>query len=778
MIELKEISKQYISSNLITNALEDINLTFENCEFVSILGPSGCGKTTLLNIIGGLDKYSSGELIIDGKNTKDYSEKDWDYYRNLNVGFVFQNFNLIPHLTVLKNVELSLTLSGISRKEREEKALQALKKVNLSHLAKKLPKHLSGGEKQRVSIARAIVNDPKIVLADEPTGALDSKNSKQIMEILKEISKEHLVVMVTHNQELANEFSTRIINLLDGKVVSDSRLIEIDSKKNRKDSVKRKHSKMPFFTALSLSFKNLKLKWARTMLTILAGSIGIIGVALVIAVANGVNHYINDVQRVALGNYPITVSSSVKTNPTASIYQDLDRFPNDEKINVVKGQYRYEHLNTIEDEFFEYFDKLDKSLYSWVNYNSSIEMNILAKTSDSYRKIYTSYLEEMTDDTDIVNDDYDVLKGKLPEEKDEIAIVVDSYNCISASILYYMGIDPYRDSYTFDEMLEKEFKLLTNDDLYVKGSDGIYRLKGSSFYEEMYNNSKVTLKIVGIIRVKEKATSEIYSTCFLYTKKLTDYIYNTNLNSQIVKEQLEYGLDKDVFTGTKFEDYVSISSTQTANYIYESQLKTLGIVKEINRFYIYTTKFGDRLIIEDYIDNYDNTNSNIIISYSDYMKRITEEFSTFVKILSKVLIIFALISLLVSSIMIGIISYISVLERRKEIGILRSIGARRIDVGRIFVAETMIIGLASGVLGIVGAYILSNPISGLVKNIIKENASVTTGLSTFKIIQFEPIYIVLIIIGSIVLTVISGLLPTIFASFQKPIKALKGGEND
>lgn len=776
MIELKNINKVYNISKLETKALQDVNLVFNNCEFVSILGPSGCGKTTLLNIIGGLDKYTSGELIIDGVNTKNYKEKDWDYYRNENVGFVFQNFNLIPHLSVLKNVELSLTLSGISYREREKKALQALKKVNLDHLAKKLPKYLSGGEKQRVSIARAIVNNPKIILADEPTGALDSNNSRQIMEILKEISKDHLVVMVTHNQELAKTFSTRIINLFDGKVVSDEKSDNNIIEEKTVIKKKEKHSKMPFLTAISLSFKNLKLKWARSILTVLAGSIGIIGVALVISVSGGVNSYINDVQRVALGNYPITVSSSVKTNSSATISKDYEKFPTEEKVNVVKGQYRYEHLNVIESEFFEHFDKLDKSLYTWVNYNSSIEMTMLTKNSDGYKKVYPSYLEEMTDDTEIVSSDYDVLKGKIPTEADEIALVVDSYNCISATILYYMGIDHYRDSYTFDELMDKEFKLLTNDDLYVK-IDGKYYSKGTSYYEQMYNNSKMTLKIVGIIRVKEKATSEIYQTCFLYTKKLTDYIYNTNMNSQIVKEQLEYGLEKDVFTGSKFEDYVGISSTQTATYLYENQLKNLGIVKEINRFFIYTEKFEDRLIIEDYIEAYDNSNSNVVISYSDYMKRITQEFSTFVKILSKVLIIFALISLLVSSIMIGIISYISVLERRKEIGILRSIGARRIDVGRIFVAETMLIGFASGVLGVFGAYLLSNPISVLVKNIIKENASVTTGLSSFKIVQFEPLYLILIVIGSVILTVISGLLPTIIASFEKPIKALQGGEN-
>lgn len=777
MIELKNINKKYATNKIETIALKNINLKFNDNEFISILGPSGCGKTTLLNIIGGLDKYSSGELIIDKVNTKDYKEKDWDHYRNQNVGFVFQSFNLIPHLSILKNVEMSLTLSGVNNKTREKMALDALEKVNIAHLANKLPKHLSGGEKQRASIARAIVNNPKIILADEPTGALDSKNSIQIMQLLKEISKEHLVVMVTHNQELASTFSTRIINLLDGEVVSDKENVLIFEEEFREKKKNSKHTKMPFFTAISLSFKNLKLKWARTLLTVLAGSIGIIGVALVIAVANGVNHYIDDVQRVALGNYPITVSSSVKNNPSTSIKKDLEEYPNNETISIVKGEYKYEHLNTIENEFFDYFKDLDSSLYSWVNYNTAIKLNIIVKNNDIYEKVYTSYLDEMTEDLDIVNENYDVLKGKLPTEKDEIVIVVDSYNCISATILYYMGIDYERDSCSFDEMLNQEFKLLTNDDIYVKIEDRYYQ-KGSKYYEDLYNNSGLTLKIVGIVRAKKNATTEAYQEGFLYTKALTDYVYNANMNSQIVREQLEYGLEKNVFTNSKFEDSVGISSTQTAQYLYESQLKDLGVIKEVNRFYIYTTSFEDRLVIEDYIDAYSNENSNINISYSDYMKRITQEFSTFVEILSKVLIIFALISLLVSSIMIGIISYISVLERRKEIGILRSIGARRVDVSRIFIAETMLIGLASGILGIIGAYLLSEPISIIVKNIIKENASVTTGLSSFKIVQFEPTYIVLIIIGSIILTVIAGLLPTIYASFQKPIKALQGGENN
>ena len=777
MLELKNIAKVYTESKNSVTALDDISISFSNKEFVSILGPSGCGKTTLLNILGGLDKYSSGSLVIDGVDTKDYKEKDWDHYRNENVGFVFQSFNLIEHLNILKNVELSLTLSGITKKERTEKAREALKRVGLGDILYKLPKHLSGGQQQRVAIARAIVNNPKIILADEPTGALDSKTSVHVLDILKEISKECLVIMVTHNQELALSFSTRIINLLDGKVVSDERIKEVEKESNKEEKSKKKYKNMSFFTALALSFKNLKLKWTRTLLTTLAGSIGIIGVSLVISVANGVTHYINDVQRVALGNYPITVSSTVKSNPTVSVYDELEEFPETDKVNIVSGQYMYEHINTIEEEFFDYFENnVSSDLYTWINYNTDITLEILAKKNESYSKVTTSYLQEMTDDTKIVSDEYDVLKGKIPTEKDEIALVVDSYNCISATILYYMGMDYKKDSITYDELLNSEFKLITNDELYVKIEDRYYK-KGPAYYEELYNNSKVTLKVVGILRIKENATSEIYSSTFLYTKALTDYVYETNMNSPVIQEQLEYGLSKNVFHNVPFEDYKALSYTETAEYQYESLLEDLGVIKKRNRMYIYTDNFADRLVIEEYIENYNNPNSHVKISYSDYMKRITEEFSTFVTILSKVLIIFALISLLVSSIMIGIISYISVIERTKEIGILRSIGARRTDVARVFVAETTIIGFLSGILGVVGSFVLSEPIGNMVKKIIQDNASVTTGLSTFNIVQFEARYLVLIVIGSMLLTVIAGLLPTIYASFQKPIKALRNNNN-
>ena len=771
MIELKELRKTYKANNL--EVLKGINIAFSDLGFVSILGPSGCGKTTLLNIIGGLDKATSGNLIIDGVDTSNYRERDWDHYRNENVGFVFQDFNLIGHLNVYKNVELSLTLTGISKKKRHERVIDALKKVGLLSHKNDLPRRLSGGEKQRVAIARAIVNDPKIILADEPTGSLDSKTSIQILDILSKVSKDHLVVMVTHNEEFAKTYSSRIIKLLDGVVTSDeaNTIEKVEAKKEAK-----RHKKMSLFSALFLSFKNLLLKWPRTLLTILAGSIGIVGVSLVLAVSSGVTNYIADVQKVALGSYPITVTSSVKSSPSVSVYDDKEEFPSDEVVTIVKSDSVYEHLNVIENEFFDYFDKLDPSLYSWVNYNRTIKMDILAKLNDTYKKVSTSYLYEMTDNFDIVNDNYDCLYGHFPTEYNEIAILIDSYNCINAQILYYMGMDYERETITFSELLEQEFKLITSDEAYVKSGDRYYQY-GSSYYEDLYNNSKVTLKISGILRIKPQSTSEIYQSSFLYTTKLTDYIYETNLNSEIVQEQLEYGLSKNVFTGQPFEDEESLSYTLKKEYVYEYQLKDLGIVKQVNRFYIYTEKFSDRLIIEDYIDKYKDINpdSYIRITYSDYMKRITEEFTTFVNILTKVLIIFALISLLVSSILISIISYISVLERTKEIGILRSIGASRFDIFTIFSSETMIIGVLSGLLGVVLAHIFSSPISRLVKRLIEENSSATTNLKTFRIVNFTLEQTLVIIIGSILITMISGLVPTIIASLKKPIDALKSG---
>ncbi|HOE06517.1 MAG TPA: ATP-binding cassette domain-containing protein [Bacilli bacterium] len=771
MLYLKNIVKDYKAGNISVRALNNITIEFRRQEFVSVLGPSGCGKTTLLNIIGGLDKCTSGDFLIENQDTKTYKDSEWDHYRNDKIGFVFQSFNLIQHLSVWKNVELALTLSGISKIKSKIRVADALERVGLLDQKDKKPNQLSGGQMQRVAIARALVNNPEIILADEPTGALDSVTSKQILDILKEISLERLVVMVTHNQEFANQYSTRIINLKDGCIVSDSN--PFAAEKNKEKATKKAKTSMPIVTALALSFLNLKSKIARTMLTIIAGSIGIVAIGLVLSVSNGMTKYINDVQRVALGDYPINITSSVITSPEVSIYSKLKEFPEEKMITVVRGNTQYEHFNAIEDEFFEYLQDMPSEWYTLINYGTSINLNLLYQDGIAYQKVTDSYFYEMTENVDFVGEQYTVLEGKIPQNANEIALVVDSYNCISAMLLYYLGMSYENvETLTFADFMGKEFKLLDNDEYYVK-MDNRYYAKGKSYYADLYENAQTTLEIVGILRIEPKATSKLYSSGLLYTKALSELVYERSINSAIVKEQIAAGINTNVFTGLPYEDIIGISSTQTKTYQYEMNLVNLNGMKKINRLYIYTSTFSDRGNITNYINAYQNPESNVKINTSDYTSRITNEFATFVLVLTKVLIIFASISLVVSSIMIAVITYISVIERTKEIGILRSLGARKKDISRVFNAETAIIGFAAGVLGIIGVYALEKPIDSLVKNIITKNTSLTTGLTTFDIVQTKPEYLVLLLVGSIVITILAGMIPAIIASYKSPVDALR-----
>ncbi|HKM29496.1 MAG TPA: ATP-binding cassette domain-containing protein [Bacilli bacterium] len=772
MLRLNNIIKDYKIGKLSVRALDDINISFRRQEFVSVLGPSGCGKTTLLNIIGGLDKYSSGDFFIEGQNAKDYKDSAWDSYRNDKVGFVFQSFNLINHLSVGKNVELALTLSGISKVKRKNRVDDVLERVGLTDQKNKKPNQLSGGQMQRVAIARALVNDPEIVLADEPTGALDSITSLQILDILKEISKDRLVIMVTHNEEFAEKYATRIVNLKDGLIISDSNPLQV-VEEVKPQEVKKLKTSMPVMTALSLSFLNLKAKIMRTLLTMIAGCIGIVAIGLVLSVSNGMTAYIDDVQRVALGDYPINITSSVITSPEVSIYSKLPEFPKEDVITIVKGNTQYEHYNAIEDEFFEYIEDMPSDWYTLINYGTSVSLNLIYKDGTEYQKVTDAYFYEMTENEAFVDEQYTVLEGKIPQGEDEIALVVDSYNCISAMLLYYLGMS-YEDIETlkFADFINKEFKLIDNDDYYTK-TDNRYFGKVKANYEGLYNNAQTTLKIVGILRIEPQATTKLYTSGLLYTKALTNLVYNRSLDSQIVKDQIEQGTNLNVFSGQPYEDFVGISSTQTKTYQYEANLVSLNGIKRINRLFIYTAKFSDRGNITNYINAYSNPTSNVRISISDYTSRITNEFSTFVLVLTKVLIIFASISLVVSSIMIAVITYISVIERTKEIGILRSIGARRKDISRVFNAETAIIGFIAGILGIAGVYLLQKPIDNLVKKIITQNTSLTTGLTTFDIVQTKPEYLVLLLVGSIVLTIIAGMIPAIIAAYKSPVDALR-----
>lgn len=771
MLYLKNIIKDYKTGNISTRALNNITIHFRKQEFVCVLGPSGCGKTTLLNIIGGLDKNTSGDFFIENQNTKTYKDSDWDNYRNDKVGFVFQSFNLIQHLSIWKNVELALTLSGVSKAKSKERVSEVLERVGLTDQKDKKPNQLSGGQMQRVAIARALVNNPEIILADEPTGALDSITSEQILDILKEISKERLVVMVTHNEEFANQYATRIVNLKDGHIVNDSDPFEKAAKEEKE--IKKAKTSMPIMTALSLSFLNLKSKIARTLLTTLAGCIGIVAIGLVLSVSNGMTAYIDDVQRVALGDYPINVTSSVITSPEVSIYSKLKEFPEEDIITIVRGNTQYEHYNAIEDEFFHYLESMPSDWYTLINYGTSVSLNLLYQDGLAYQKVTDSYFYEMTENVDFIDEQYTILEGSIPQNANEIALVVDSYNCISAMLLYYLGMSYENvETLTFADFIGKEFKLIDNDNYYIK-MDGRYYAKGKSYYADLYHNAETTLSVVGILRIEPQATTKLYSSGLLYTKALTELVYERSIHSEIVKEQVEKGTDLNVFTGEPYEDIIGITSTQTKTYQYESNLVTLNGMKKINRLYIYTSRFLDRGNITKYINDYKNPESNVKISISDYTSRITNEFATFVEVLTKVLIIFASISLVVSSIMIAVITYISVIERTKEIGILRSLGARKKDISRVFNAETAIIGFAAGILGILGVYILEKPIDNLVKNIITQNTSLTTGLTAFDIVQTKLEYLLLLLIGSIIITIIAGMVPAIIAAYKSPVDALR-----
>lgn len=771
MLVLKHINKQYQVGKYKVQALSDINLQFQKSELVCVIGPSGCGKTTLLNIIGGLDKPSEGTFFVDGVDVSRYKSRNWDAYRNQKVGFVFQTYYLLPHLNVFENVELALSLISMPKAKRKELVKKALQAVGLEKECKNMPNQLSGGQMQRVAIARAIVNEPEIVLADEPTGALDSQTASQIMDILKSISKERLVILVTHNVALAKQYATRVIELLDGKLQHDSNPQSIVVVEN-KESIKQ--SKMRFFDTLRLSFKNMFRTKIRTMLSMIAGSIGIIGIGLVLSISTGVNSYIEQVQKSALSNYPITISSqSKKIDQEGNEVQEREEFPIGETVFIRQGEYKYDYYNVMDDDFLNYMDTLPNHLYTVIDYNQSITMNVLSQTASGYRKLSQSQFNEMSKDVDFVNEQYDVLKGTLPDQADEVAIIIDKYNALDALTLYYLGIDfENLEHLTFDQLLSKQFKLVFNDDLYVK-QEGIYYTKGSSHYQSLYDNAQFTLKITGIMRVKKQANTVLYDSGLLYTPKLTQTVLENARQSAIYLDQLAAGLTKNVFTGSPYEDVVSYSSTTSKEYQLKQTYLNISALVNTNRIYVYTPTFADRLAINAFVSNYEDEESQVNISYYDYMNNVTTEFANLVKVFSTVLIIFSSISLVVSAIMIGIITYVSIFERIKDIGILRSVGARKWDIATLFNFETITIGLFSGILGVIGAMVLVKPVNDFVKTMIQEYTVSFSGISQVIVAEFQTKYIVLMIAGSVLLSFVSGLIPAVVASRKDPIVALK-----
>ena len=864
MLKLKNITKEYKSGDTTVKALKGIDIEFRNSEFVSILGQSGCGKTTLLNIIGGLDRYTSGDLIINGKSTKEFKDNNWDAYRNYSVGFVFQNYNLIPHQTVLSNVELALTLSGVSKEERRKRAIKALEDVGLKEQIHKKPNQMSGGQMQRVAIARALVNDPDIILADEPTGALDTKTSVQIMEILKNISKDKLIIMVTHNPELAEKYSSRVIKVLDGKVISDSNPYKEDEEKTEKKKAKTGKTSMNFFTALSLSLNNLMTKKGRTILTSFAGSIGIIGIALILSLSNGVQKYINRVQEDTLSSYPIsieestvdmasmleimmdegndnlnheegkiyskdimnemisTLSSKIQTNNLEEFKDYLDTEENEIKKNSNAIQYEYNlNLNLYKKDTSNGIVKVNPStvMNSIGMGNMVEEQNSSPFASSSMMVSQTDVWEEMLDNKELIESQYDVLAGNLPTSYNEVALVVDENNQISDYTLYTLGLKDQKDLerkweavkkgekveaddqkvYTYDELLNLSFKLILNTDYYEKsGNMWVNKSDDEEYMKNKIENAE-DIKISCIIRKNEESVSTSLTGSMIgYTKQLKEHVINKINESEIVKEQKE-NKDINIFTGMKFPeknentkfDYANLTSEQKAyisklsseelakvmqsfsenqNATYEDNLETLGVV-DLNKpsaIKIYATNFDAKELISNEIEKYNQKQrgegkEENVINYTDMVGMMMKSVSVIVNMISYVLIAFVAISLIVSSIMIGIITYISVLERTKEIGILRAIGASKKDISRVFNAETFIIGFAAGLLGILITLILTIPINAIIKAI--------AGVSGIASLPFGGAIILVII--SMVLTIIAGLIPSKMASKKDPVEALR-----
>lgn len=865
MLKLKNIKKTYVSGDEKVEALKGINIEFRKSEFVSILGQSGCGKTTLLNIIGGLDRYTSGDLIINGKSTKAFKDRDWDAYRNYSVGFVFQSYNLIGHQTVLSNVELALTISGVSRKERKQRAIKALEEVGLKEQIHKKPNQLSGGQMQRVAIARALVNNPDIILADEPTGALDTKTSVQVMEILKKISKDKLIIMVTHNPELAEKYSSRIIKILDGKITDDSDPIEHQKEEKKKDAKKRRTS-MKFLTALRLSLNNLMTKKGRTILTSFAGSIGIIGIALILAISTGVQNYINKVEEDTLSSYPITIEESTvdMSSLMQSMYgENTDNAENKEEEKVYSADIMNDMITTLSNkkqsnnlkELKKYLDDGDNEItknsnsikYGYdlninlyrantdngiVRVNPSTVMNafgmgdmIEAQNNSAMSSVFGSSMMtntdicfEMLDNQQLLESQYDLVKGSWPKQYNEVVLVLKEDGRIDDYTLYSLGLKDQSElkdkwkavengdkldenqeatSYSYDDLLNLQFKLLLNSDYYQK-QNGLWVNKENddNYLKEKINNAE-TVKVVGIIKQNEQsAVSTSVTSGIGYTKQLKEYVVEKSNDAQIIKEQKE-NKDVNVFSGLKFptdEDTSSmenltaeqrmamskLSSEEIAQMMeaysankdasYEKNLQKLGAVDidTPTSISIYPKDFESKDKISSAIEEYnqkqrDDGKEENTISYTDIVGTMMKSVSQIINTISYVLIAFVAISLIVSSIMIGIITYISVLERTKEIGILRAIGASKKDISRVFNAETLIIGLISGLIGIGITVLLTLPINSMIYAI--------TGVKVVTAVPFKA-GVVLVLI-SMFLTIIAGLIPAKIASKKDPVIALR-----
>lgn len=764
MLELKNIDKSYKTGTFVQHALKDVSIKFRKNEFVAILGASGSGKTTLLNIIGGLDRYDSGDLIINNKSTKKFKNIDWDRYRNNCIGFIFQSYNLIPHISILDNVEMGMTLSGVNSKTRRRKAKDALKKVGLLEHIHKKPNQLSGGQMQRVAIARALVNDPDIILADEPTGALDTKTSIQIMDLIKKIAKDKLVIMVTHNPELAHEYASRIIEFQDGVKLSDSNPIK-DTEKDDK-MLKIRKTAMSFATALKLSFNNIKTKKGRTLLTAFASSIGIIGIGLILSLSNGFKIEVDKFEKNSLSQAPIIIS----TQAMSVTGDDIDEVTSNKKLekytdkkevyvqkDIVKSMY---HTNKITNDYLTFLEKMDTKYLAGTAYSRGTNLIVINKDyNNNYNLVSTlnSNIQEWTllptnpnkDASGVIDNLYDVIAGEINNDEPGLILQVDSKNQIYESVLEVLGIEN-RENVSFEEIMNKELKVALNNNYYLKSGNMFYP---NQDLESLYNNkNSITVKVQAIIRGKEEQEMITNGSGFAYTNALTQKVIEINKNSDIVKQQEK--LDYNILSNLPFDD------ANTKEYM----LGYLGSDVVPLVIYLYPQDFNSKEEITKYLDSYnENKKSEDKIEYTDMASMISSLSGGIMDAITVVLIAFSSISLVVSSIMIAIITYISVLERTKEIGILRALGARKKDIKRVFNAETFLIGLTSGLLGIIIAYILTIP-----TNKIIENLSGLAGVAKLNIS-----HAIILIVINVVLTMIGGAIPARMASKKNPVESLR-----
>lgn len=901
MLQIKNISKQYITGELTQDALNDVSLNLRDNEFVAILGPSGSGKTTLLNVIGGLDRYDKGDMVINGISTKKYKDRDWDSYRNHTIGFVFQSYNLITHQSILANVELALTISGISRMERKRRAKEALTKVGLGDQLHKRPNQMSGGQMQRVAIARALVNNPDILLADEPTGALDTETSVQVMELIKEIAKDRLVIMVTHNPELADEYANRVVKLRDGKVIDDSNPYEVDEAELEEPKHKNMgKASMSFLTALSLSFNNLRTKKGRTILTSFAGSIGIIGIALILSLSTGVNNYIDKIQRDTMVSYPITIeaqsfdfasmmevgrehvsdeidheldgiysnsfnlemaskaTSSIKTNNLSPLKKYLDDKDNEIHQYIGENGIVYSYNVSFDAYAYDPNNELINTDGSFFGSGGSFGMNGDMSMGMSMQMNNSHFAELLSSSGDLlispaVTESYEVLYGSWPKEYNELVLVLDKNNEISLSALYELGILPASEyeelikniesgedveftsyNWSYEDFYNQSFYMLLASDYYVEKEDGLfeYVAEDKDKLADLVNEA-VELKIVGIIRpLEDAAYASIYRNIG-YTKALTDYIIENTNNSPVVKAQ-EANPSSNVVNGMTFEpkddkakirdmvEYLSgLGISEKAKFAegiiqsmymgdpasaemmlamgevemaaildeylkepddnvllamydyyisagsYEDNMTEFGYVSldVPSSISLYADNFVDKEAITDGIDNYNSTSSaENQISYTDYVGLLMSSVTTIVNVISYVLIAFVAVSLIVSSIMIGIITFISVLERTKEIGILRAIGASKRNISQVFNAETFIVGLLAGIIGVGITLLLLIPINAIIHTVAN-----TTDISASLPMWSAAVLVVL----SMFLTLIAGLIPSKKAAKKDPVEALR-----